>query len=47
VYFSPFIIAKIHEGKCGVGGMWQGKGRTALYAWFYGETRRKQTALKT
>ena len=41
VYFSPFIITQIHEGKCGDGDMWQGKGRTALYAWFYGETRWK------
>lgn len=47
VYFSPFIITKIHEEKCGGGGMWQGRGRTALYGWFYGETRRKRTALKT
>jgi len=47
VYFSPFIITKIHEGNCGGGGMWQGRGKTALYARFYGETRRKHTTLKT
>ena len=43
------LLLEIHEGKCGVGVMWQGKGkgRTALYAWFYGETRREQTALMT
>jgi hypothetical protein len=26
VYFSPFIVTKIHEGKCGGGDTLQGKG---------------------